>query len=109
VPTAFPQNVTAVNQTSTSIFITWDAVSSNQRNGKILGYKVRFTFLFNDGRKTNEVRVAMAETNLTGLRKNQKHAITVLAYNECGDGPLSDVLYVKTDEDSKFCCTTLVV
>ena len=102
MPAASPQNVTAVNQTFTSIFITWDAVSSNQRNGKILGYKVQYTFLFNDGRTTNEVSVAMAETNLTSLGKNQKHAITVLAYNECGNGPLGDVLYVKTDEDSKF-------
>jgi len=109
VPVASPQNVRAVNQTSTSIFFTWDAVSTNQRNGKILGYTVQNTFLFNDGRTTNEVRVAMGEINLTSLGKNQKHAITVLAYNECGDGPLSDVLYVKTDEDSKFSYTTLIV
>ena len=93
----------AINQTSTSLFITWNAVSSNQRNGKILGYKVKYTFLLNDGRKTNEVSVAMAGLNLTSLGKNQKYAISVLAFNDCGDGPSSDVLHAKTDEDSKFC------
>lgn len=108
MPAASPQNVAAVNRTSTSIFITWDAVSSNQRNGKILGYKVQYTFLLNDGRTTNEVSVAMADLNLTSLGKNQKHAIAVLAFNECGDGPASDVLYAKTDEDSKFCYITFI-
>ena len=106
---ASPQNVTAVNQTSTSLFITWNAVSSSERNGKILGYKVQYTFLLNDGRATNEISVVMADFNLTSLGKNQKHAITVLAFNECGDGPSSDVLYVKTDEDSKFCYTTFIM
>jgi len=106
---ASPQNVTAVNQTSTSLFITWNAVSSSERNGKILGYKVQYTFLLNDGRATNEISVVMADFNLTSLGKNQKHAITVLAFNECGDGPSSDVLHVKTDEDSKFCYTTFIM
>ena len=102
VPAASPQNVVAVSQTSTSLFVTWNAVSSNQRNGKILGYKVQHTFRSSDGRRTNEVSVAMAGLNLTSLGKNQKYAISVLAFNDCGDGPSSDILYVKTDEDSKF-------
>ena len=106
MPAASPQKVEVVNQTSTSIFITWDAVSSNRRNGKILGYKVQYTFLLSDGRTTNEVSVAMADLNLTNLGKNQKYAIKVLAFNDCGDGPASDFLHVKTDKDSKFCHIT---
>ena len=101
--------MTAVNQTSTSIFIKWDAVPSNQRNGKILGYKVLYTFQVSDGRKTNEVSVAMAHLNLTSLGKNQKYGITVLAFNECGDGPSSEILVVKTDEDSKFCNKSFIM
>ena len=109
MPAAAPQNVAVVNQTSTSLFITWDAVSSNRRNGKILGYKVHYTFRLNDGRTTNEVSVAMAGLNLTSLGKHQKYAISVLAFNDCGDGPSSDVLHVKTDEDSKFCYIIFVM
>ena len=102
VPVVPPQNVTAVSTTSTSIFITWDVVPSNQRNGNILGYKVNYTLKGKlHDRKSKEASVTMAYVNLTGLRKNRKFSITVFAFNECGDGPRSDILDVKTDEDSK--------
>ena len=103
MPSIAPENVAALSTTSTSIFLTWNAVPSNQRNGNILGYKVNFTLQskFDDRKSTEEVSVAMAYVNLTGLRKSRKYSITVSAFNECGDGPRSVNLSVKTDEDSK--------
>ena len=104
MPSVAPQNVTAVNKTSTSIFLAWEAVLSNQRSGNILGYKVNFTLQskFDDRKSvTDEVSVAMVYINLTGLRKSRKFSITVSAFNECGDGPRSLNLLVWTDEDSK--------
>lgn len=100
MPAVSPQNVTVVSKTSTSIFITWDAVSSSQAPSNILGYKVNWIF---QGRRgggdTQEFSVAMA--NLTGLKRGGKFNLTVFAFNECGDGPGSDILIVKTDEESK--------
>ena len=103
MPSVAPENVTALSTTSTSIFLAWHAVPSNQRSGNILGYKVKFTLQskLDDRRYTEEVSVAVAYVNLTGLRKNRKFSITVSAFNECGDGPRSLNLSVKTDEDSK--------
>lgn len=103
MPSVAPENVTALSTTSTSIYLTWDAVPSSQRSGKILGYKVSFTLQSKiDERKlTEEVSVTMAYVNLTGLRKNRKFNITVSAFNECGDGPRSVNLFARTDEDSK--------
>ena len=101
MPTAPPQNVTVVNKTSTSIFITWDAVPPNQRSGEILGYKVSYTFR----KKTPRTRTVGAQTiytNLTVLQKFRRYNITVMAYNQHGDGPPSKALRVRTDEDSKF-------
>ena len=95
-----PQNVSAVSKTSTGIFVTWDAVLSNQLHGNILGYKVNWIFKGKHGDgKTKQFSVAQA--NLTGLRKGRKYNITVFAFNECGDGPGSDMLSVKMDEESK--------
>ena len=103
MPSVAPQNVTAVNKTSTSIFLAWDAVPSNQRSGNILGYKVNFRLQskFHDRQSTDEVSVALVYVNLTGLRKSKKYNITVSAFNECGDGPRSVNRLVTTDEDSK--------
>ncbi|KAJ7372416.1 hypothetical protein OS493_018919 [Desmophyllum pertusum] len=98
VPTAPPQNVTVVNKTSTSIFITWDAVPPNQRSGEILGYKVSYTFR----KKPARMRTVGAQTiytNLTVLQKFRRYNITVMAYNQHGDGPPSKALRVRTDED----------
>lgn len=103
MPSVAPQNVTAVSKTSTSIFLRWHAVPSNQRSGNILGYKVNLTLQskIDDRQFTEEVSVAMVYVNLTGLRKSRNFNITVSAFNECGDGPRSVNLFVKTDEDSK--------
>ena len=89
-----------VSKTSTSIFITWDAVSSNHLHGNILGHKVNWILRGKRGDgETKEFSVAMA--NLTGLRRGRKFNLTVFAFNEYGDGPGSDILAVKTDEESK--------
>ena len=103
MPSVAPENVTALSTTSTSIFLTWNAVPSNQRSGNILGYKVNFTLQskHDDKKLTEEISVAMVYVNLTGLRKSRKYSITVSTFNECGDGPHSVNLSVKTDEDSK--------
>ena len=102
VPSVAPENVTALNTTSTSIFLAWHAVPSNQRSGN-MGYKVNFTLQSKlyERRYTEEVSVTVAYVNLTGLRKSRNFSITVSAFNECGDGPRSVNLFVRTDEDSK--------
>ena len=102
VPKIPPQNVTVINKTTKSIFITWDAVPANQRHGKMLGYKVNYSLRTKHGIEAKVVSVHTIHVNLTGLRVNRKHNITVFAYNQCGDGPLSAILVEKTDEDSKF-------
>ena len=102
-----PQNVTAVNKTAKSIFITWDAILANQGHGEILGYKVTYSFTRIRkpgiiGIEAKVVSVPTVHVNLTGLRANKRYNITVLAYNQCGDGTRSKILVEKTDEDSKF-------
>jgi len=101
VPAIPPQNVTAVSRTSTSIFITWEAVSSNQLNGNSnMGYKVTWA-LQGERRDEKTVEFSVTMANLTGLKKGRNYNLTMFVFNECGDGPGSDTLIVKTDEESK--------
>ena len=41
-PNDYPLNIRQLNHTTQSIFITWDAVEDNEKNGKILSYKITY-------------------------------------------------------------------
>ena len=105
MPSFSPQNVTLVNKTSTSIFIKWDATPDNlQKSDNILGYKVNYTLKKKafGRRATHVINVTMVYANLTELKKFRFYRIAVLAFNQHGDGPPSDILDVRTEEDSKL-------
>ena len=90
-----------INKTSTSILIAWDAVltnSSKQQNYTVA--YIRFKRITGAAIKTIQVYTVYA--NLTGLLHNTRYNITVLAYNEYGDGPSSEVVVLKTDQGSKI-------
>lgn len=44
VPSGAPENVSAEAMSSTSILVTWGSVPEHQKNGHILGYKVRLLY-----------------------------------------------------------------
>ena len=98
-----PQNVKEVNKTITSLFITWDVVPTNQNLELIPEFKVIYSLRL-DKKEINRrvVRAPLPYINLTGLKIHRRYNITVLAFNQCGDGPSSAMLSAKTDEDSKF-------
>ena len=90
-----------INKTSRSILIAWDAVltnSSKQQNYTVA--YIRFKRITGAAIKTIQVYTVYA--NLTGLLHNTRYNITVLAYNEYGDGPSSEVVVLKTDQGSKI-------
>ena len=92
-----------MNKTITSLFITWDVVPTNQTLELIPEFKVIYSLRF-DKKEINRrvVRAPLPYINLTGLKIHRRYNITVLAFNQCGDGPSSAMLSAKTDEDSKF-------
>ncbi|XP_027056186.1 neogenin-like, partial [Pocillopora damicornis] len=100
VPTIPPQNVKEVNKTITSLFITWDVVPTNQNLELIPKYKVIYSLKSSKNDiHGSEVTASTVYINLTGLKIHRKYNITVLAFNQCGDGPSSPMLSVITDED----------
>ena len=103
VPVDPPKNVQEINKTATSILIKWDAVPSNQRNGRILSYKVTwYTLRSLKTNRTKSITVITPLVKLTSLKINRKYFITVLATNNEGDGPCSETFVTRTDQDSKL-------
>ena len=102
-PNDYPLNVRQLNQTTQSIFITWDAVEDNEKNGKILSYKITYTpFKGKNSPRTINVTAPIVHANLTQLGSYRRYNITVLASNVHGDGPSSDSVIVRTDTSSKY-------
>ncbi|EMP30597.1 Protein sidekick-1 [Chelonia mydas] len=88
VPSAPPENVSAVAVSSTQILLTWTSVPEPEQNGLILGYKILFKAKDLDSEpKTQIVRGNHTQSVLlASLRKYVLYEIQVLAFTRIGDG-----------------------
>ena len=94
-----PQNITAVNKTSSSILIMWGEVPKRKRQGRIQSYKVDYTSTTSNETKSKEVQAPTQYLEIDGLEHNTNYTITVMASTSKGYGPASEPIFVATDED----------
>ena len=87
--------------TSTSIFVKWDDVPSENQNGIIRSYTVRYRSVRVEG-PFNTTTVFTKEANLTGLIKDESYNVSVLATTDKGDGPYSDPEIFTTNKNSEY-------
>ena len=106
-PSAAPQNVRGKSISSTSILVRWDGIPAADQNGIITGYKIRYHSLSETDNSTAAVDYPARQVKLRGLREFVNYSITVFASTGVGDGPASNPVYVRTDEDSK--CFLLIL
>ncbi|XP_077981464.1 receptor-type tyrosine-protein phosphatase delta-like [Glandiceps talaboti] len=117
VPGAPPQDVTGVAQDSTSIQLTWTAPPPTRQNGVITGYEIFYDMLLDDtpteGSESSEAlsremldQVLTVEVSssdrfylLIDLEKWTRYRIWMVASTIVGDGPASQAIIVRTDED----------
>ena len=101
-----PLNVTAHNDSSTSILVTW--VPPMTRNGMIRSYRVEFTRM-NDSNVDDITTDDITTSVIIGmLKKFTTYEVQVFATTvEEGDG--SEIITVTTDEDSELCWLTVHV
>ena len=108
VPSNAPQAVTVSATSSKSIFVSWDPVIADDRNGIIKGYKVNYQALPNGDMAAKFLNIPKAQQNkrqtvtLDHLNEFTNYSIGVLAFTAFGNGPASVVQVVETLEDSKF-------
>lgn len=100
-PHAPPQNVRENGTTPTSIFVKWDDVPSEDQNGIIRSYTVRYRVVGVLGPFDNTT-VVTKEANLTGLIKEESYNVSVLATTDTGNGPYSVPIILTTNENSKY-------
>ena len=115
VPSNAPQVVTVSATSSKSIFLSWDPVIADDRNGIIKGYKVNYQALPNGDMAAKFLNITKAQQNkrqtvtLDHLNEFTNYSIGVLAFTAFGNGPASVVQVVETLEDSKFYASICVV
>ena len=88
---------------SSCVRVVWQPPPLSQRHGTITYYKViYFEDNINPSKKI-EFNVTANETSvlLKNLNKWTNYRISVLAGTEVGDGPPSEPITLKTDEDGK--------
>ena len=108
VPSNAPQAVTVSATSSKSIFVSWDPVIADDRNGIIKGYKVNYQAIPNGDMAAMFLNITKAQQNkrqtvtLDHLNEFTNYSIGVLAFTAFGNGPASVGQVVETLEDSKF-------
>ena len=103
-----PKAVTVSATSSKSIFVSWDPVIADDRNGIIKGYKVNYQALPNGDMAAKFLNITKAQQNkrqtvtLDHLNEFTNYSIGVLAFTAFGNGPASVGQVVETLEDSKY-------
>ena len=106
MPSAPPQNVLTEALDSQTIKVQWDPPARDKQNGQILGYRVLYTEAdsvrgFDEATRLNIGERQRTSAEIGNLRKFTDYKIWVVAYTSVGDGPPSDVVIKRTDEDGK--------
>ena len=102
MPGAAPENVRGHNTGSTSISVSWGDVPADKQHGIILSYLVIYKELEGGEEREKRVNSPAREIELKELEKYTDYSIQVLAATLKGDGPRSNPITVRTDQDGKY-------
>lgn len=104
-PTGFPQNVTILGTTSTTIEVEWDPVPIDQRNGFITFYEIELNqtmFLQEPQSELRSTSGPQLNISLTGFQASVRYTIRVRANNSAGYGPFGPSISGSTLTDSEW-------
>ena len=87
---------------SKSILVAWNEVPPADQNGIITSYNITYQSLTENHSNSTTVNYTVRQVTLSDLKEFVNYSITVFASTKIGDGPASDPVYVKTDEDGKY-------
>ena len=102
VPSKGP-NISHVETSSDKLEVTWNILSDDEANGKIIKYQVCYQEGSNAAPPTcsshnNETGADNTMTNLTGLDAATTYSVAVRAVNEVGEGPFGNTFTARTNE-----------
>lgn len=102
MPEAPPRSIHAEAEDSSSIRVTWDPPPVEQQNGHIAYYKLYYAEASRPDSEAVEMMLkspASTEFLLEELKKWTQYRIWLLAGTTVGDGPRSEPITVRTQED----------
>ena len=79
----------------------WDEVPADKQNGIITGYTITYQSQTENDNGNIEVNGSVRQSNLPNLKEYVNYNITVFASTVKGNGPATDPIVVRTDQDSK--------
>ena len=80
----------------------WEEVPVVEQNGIITGYTITYQSQTENDNNSVQVNGSVRQTEFTNLKEYVNYNITVFASTVKGDGPASDPVVVRTDQDSKL-------
>lgn len=92
-PSSYPQNLSVVGLTATSINLAWDPPHLAERNGKIVKYMVLYRDI-NSQHNTNSTN--KTQMTIQGLQPDTTYDIRVQAFTSKGGGPISPSIQSRT-------------
>ncbi|XP_066936906.1 receptor-type tyrosine-protein phosphatase S-like isoform X2 [Clytia hemisphaerica] len=84
VPSASPENLTAIVRSSTQIDLSWDEPPFESQNGQIISYNIQ---VIRDNQTEKSLNTTEQFYDVTNLRKFTNYTFLVSASNEIGEGP----------------------
>lgn len=105
-PSGFPQNLSAVPTSSSSLFLTWQPPLPAERNGEIILYTINVTVL--ESQEDTQLTSLVANLTLSSLRPYYTYSIAIAASTVIGEGPFSLVFTIRMPEDGTYIEHTLL-
>jgi hypothetical protein len=103
VPGKPPQNVTAHNTSSTSIFVQWKPIPTGYTYGILRGYLVSYEKSGTDNWSEVTINSDITSLEIKGLRKYAKYVVQVQGFTSKGRSIImSKAVVLKTDQDGKY-------
>ena len=102
-PSQPPPNVQAYNLSSTSIRVTWSAISQSDVNGVLVGYEISYweAAIVTEYPRVRTVTHITYEYVMSNLQHFTVYSVQVRAYTMAGKGPKSAIVNVSSDEDGE--------
>ena len=101
VPSASPSNMTAQTLSSTACFVRWGEVPKYERNGFIIGYRLKWRSVGSSEEFYNSTDHNTRNYTLVSLEEATLYEISVWAYNSKGESKVSSTVRCLTFEDGK--------
>ncbi|KAM4575308.1 protein tyrosine phosphatase receptor type Fa isoform 1-T1 [Fundulus diaphanus] len=97
-PSSPPLHVQARLLSSTAIIVEWEP--PEEPNGQLQGYRIYYSSEPNNPLSAWQIHNINDSkfTSISGLTPNTTYSLRVLGFTSVGDGPMSDVLQIKTQQ-----------